>query len=98
MILLENGATAHAAFLFPASPGMKAHGLVLAEDPTQWITWNVYNDFDTADQRWDAETGHYFQKNLADAKQLAEFDFGIRLVRFLPYQVHLGVRHGYTAA
>lgn len=76
MIKLSNGATVHAAFLLPAGFGTKPHGVVLAETPTDWVTWHVYdngefviNDEVATEARawevWEAETGHYFQKSMS---------------------------------
>jgi hypothetical protein len=64
MIRLTNGATVHAAFILPASPGMKPHGLVLAETENDFVTWEIYWDGETTgDERgqthelWECETG-----------------------------------------
>lgn len=103
MIRLQMG-TVHAAFVLPASPGMKPHGLVLAETPTDWVTWQVYWDGNTTGddegqthELWEAECGHYFQKSMAnnpemgDPQHMATFDFGLRLRLFMDSATIKGV-------
>lgn len=107
MIKLSNGATVHAAFLLPAGLGTKPHGVVLAETPTDWVTWHVYDDgdfvisdeVDTLSQAWEvweAETGHYFQKSMPEtqgnSELMARFDYGLRLRRFLESTILDGVK------
>ncbi len=93
MIRLNNCEKVHAAFILPASPGMKPNGLVLAETTNDWVTWNIYWDGETTGDEegqthelWQAECGHYFQKSATylDAQRMAENDFGHRLMRLLP--------------
>lgn len=97
MIRLSNQAEVHAAFLLPASPGMKANGLVLAETEHDWVTWTIHQD--PGQLIWDCETGHYFQKNMlnnpgmGDPKQLAHFDFGFRVRRIVNIHMLTGMQH-----
>lgn len=102
MIHLSNGAKVHAAFILPASPGMKPNGLALAETETDWCTWSIHWDGDTTGDEegqthevWEAETGHYFQKSMpisqGSPKPMAEYDFGLRLRRMLTHGQHRGV-------
>lgn len=90
MIQLSNGATVHAAFILPASPGMKPNGVVLAEQERDWVTWSIYWDGETTGdaegqthELWECETGCYFQKMYSgingEGKRLAELSFGFRL-------------------
>lgn len=73
MLHLSNGATVHAAYLIPASEGLKDRGCVLAETSTDWVCWNIYWDGEvqhpedipetsSPTEVWEAENGHYFQK------------------------------------
>ena len=95
MIQLSNGAKVHAAFIRPASPGMKPSGLVLAEQERDWVTWSIYWDGDTTGDEegqthevWEAECGHYYQKEYSglngEGQRMAERDFGHRLMQLLP--------------
>ena len=97
MIQLSNGAKVHAAFIRPASPGMKPSGLVLAEQERDWVTWSIYWDGDSAmaddeegltHEVWEAECGHYYQKEYSglngEGQRMAEQDFGHRLMQLLP--------------
>ena len=96
MIQLSNGAKVHAAFILPASPGMKPNGVVLAEQECDWVTWSIHWDGDCAmaddeegltHEVWECETGHYFSKSYqgmnGEAKRLAELSFGFRLCALL---------------
>lgn len=106
MICVRNGKV-HAAFILPASPGVKPHGLVLAETATDWVTWNIYWDGDLkfddegtdgglTHELWEAECGHYFQKSMpesqGDPQRLAHYDFGLRLRRLLNIHQWAGVK------
>ena len=86
MIQLSNGAKVHAAFIQPASPGMKPTGVVFAETETDWCTWSIYWDGDWVDlgedgnhEVWEAETGYYYQKSDPGAQRLAQLNFSFRL-------------------
>ena len=88
MIQLSNGAKVHAAFIQPASPGMKPNGVVFAETETDWCTWSIYWDGDSTmddtdegltHEVWEAETGYYYQKSDPGAQRLAQLNFGFRL-------------------
>src|SRR5690606_13875864 len=96
-----------AAYVMPASAGMKPNGVVLAETATDWVTWNIYWDGGVwADlenegqlhEAWECETGHYFQKSMhpsqGDPKTLAEFDFGLRLRHLLTQAALRGIDDG----
>jgi len=94
MLTLSNRATVHAAYIVPASPGMKAHGICLAETPTDWVVWNIYWDgeIDSLDspigpehEVWEAENGDYFPKisSAEPSENTAHFIFGRRLMRFI---------------
>lgn len=102
MIHLSNGEKVLAAYIVPASPGMKPNGLVLAETETDWVTWSVYWDGETTGddhgqthELWEAETGHYWTKSshTIESKRMAERDFGLRLQRFIPTQSREAIYH-----
>lgn len=101
MIHLTNGAKVLAAFIVPATPGMKPNGLVLAETETDFVTWSIYWDGKTTGddqgqthELWECETGHYFQKSASymQADREGQIDFGLRLARLLPEFVLGAVR------
>jgi hypothetical protein len=100
MLKLTNGATVHAAYILPESPGMKAHGVVLAETPTDWVTWDIswdsQNDLPFSSGYWDAESGTYFQKVSYpdnEARRLAYLNFGQRVARLLNIFILTGIRN-----
>lgn len=98
MLKLSNNAKVLAAFILPKSPGMKPHGLVLAEALNdEYVTWEIYWDgamsesIDSFDEVWEAESGHYFQASQQGNRDLAELDFGLRLSRLLTRRMLGGV-------
>ena len=103
MIHLSNYAKVHAAMVRPGGPGYKPYGIVLAEQVDgQWVTWDIHwdgefvIDGDQGYEIWEATSGHYFQPNQGpegpNPKMMAEFDFGLRLKRFLTDTQLNGVR------
>lgn len=96
MLTLSNGAKVLAAFTLPASPGMKTHGLVLAEpSPEKFVTWMVHCDYHQQNTNgewlWECDTGHYFEANEKN-REKAEFDFGMRLTLLLTDRMAQGFR------
>ena len=89
---LENGATAHTAFIeVPQYGDKRPEGLVLAETVTDWVTWNIYK---RPDEYWIAEAGHYFPKleDSSGARQRAEVNFGERLAIHLSANAYFGLK------
>lgn len=92
MIKLANGATVHAAVIFPGDIMVKPNGFVLAENERNWICWNIHWDGGTTGddegqthEVWESTGGVYFHKERraeeGDARQLAEFQFGLMIRR-----------------
>lgn len=107
MIRLSNGATVHAAYVVPAEPSTKPHGIVLAETKTDWVVWDIYWDGQTIEdypdnsiihEVWESTNGHYFSKNNAgnltdmDPRRMAYTQFGLNLRRFAHDYIRNGMR------
>jgi hypothetical protein len=100
MLTLSNGATVHAAYIVPASWGIKPHGICLANNGRgDWVVWNIYwdgvlsnpNIGDGSHEVWEAENGDYFLNN-DEGRLGAELNFGRRLFRMMTDQMFQGFR------
>lgn len=91
MVELTNGGQVIWAVTAPASPGMRPHGVVMAQYNDQIVVWSIALNFHRI-PKWDALSGEYFPdtpEGYRDAKHM----FGRRARRILDPDIRRGILH-----